>query len=110
MPSYQCWEHSLRSLLTIMHQLQRCRGLYFFQMSQDWVCIRSVFKPKICPYKVCIFFNMGPSGKVAALHCFLVISKTGKFLGYSKTENFMKLLETFKQSFTGVLCVIHRGV
>ena len=33
----------------------------FFQMSQNWVCIRSVFEQKIGPYKVCIF------GKVAAL-------------------------------------------
>ena len=55
-------------------------------------------------------FNMGPFGKVAALHYFLVIPKKGECLGYSKTGNFMKLLEIFKQSFTDVLCVIHRGV
>ena len=50
-----------------MHQFERHRGLYFFQMSLKGVCIRSVFGQKIGPYKVCIFVNMGPSGKVAAL-------------------------------------------
>ena len=37
-------------------------------MSLNGVCIRSVFEQKIGPYKVCIFVNMGPYGKVAALH------------------------------------------
>ena len=62
-----------RSLLAMMHHIQRRRGLYFFQMSLNGVCIRSVFEQKIGPYKVCIFVNMGPSGKVAALimYCFL---------------------------------------
>ena len=36
-------------------------------MSLNGVCIRSVFEQKIGPYKVCIFVNMGPYGKVAAL-------------------------------------------
>ena len=45
---------------------------------------------------------MGPFGKVAALHCYLVISEKGEFLGYLKIGNFMKLLEVFKQSFRGV--------
>ena len=56
------------SLLATMHQLQRRRGLYFIQMSQNGVCIRSVFEQKIGPYKVCIFVNTGPCGKVAALN------------------------------------------
>ena len=30
--------------------------------------IRSVFEQKIGPYKVCIFVNTGPFGKVAALN------------------------------------------
>ena len=34
-------------------------------MSLNGVCIRS--EQKIGPYKVCIFVNMGPYGKVAAL-------------------------------------------
>ena len=51
----------------MMHQFERHRGLYFFQMSLKGVCIRSVFGQKIGPYKVCIFVSMGPSGKVAAL-------------------------------------------
>ena len=37
------------------------------QMSQNRVFIRSVFEQKIGPYKVCIFVNMGPFGKAAAL-------------------------------------------
>ena len=37
------------------------------QMSLNGVCIRSVFEQKIGPYKVCIFVNVGPFGKVAAL-------------------------------------------
>ena len=36
-------------------------------MTQNWVCFRSVFEQKLGPYKVCIFVNMGPFGKVAAL-------------------------------------------
>ena len=36
-------------------------------MSQNGVCIRSVFEQKIGPYKVCIFVNMGPYEKLAAL-------------------------------------------
>ena len=56
-----------RSLLATMHKLQDCWGLYFFQMTQNGVCIRSVFEQKIGPYKVCIFVNMGPYEKLAAL-------------------------------------------
>ena len=51
-----------------MHRMQRCRGLYIFQMSQNRVCIRSVFEKKIGPYEVCIFVNIGPYEKSAALH------------------------------------------
>ena len=56
-----------RSLFATMHQLQGRRGLFFFQMTQNEFCIRSVFEQKIGPYKVCILVNMGPFGKVAAL-------------------------------------------
>ena len=37
-------------------------------MSQYWVCIRSVFEKIIGPYEVCIFVNIGPYEKMAALH------------------------------------------
>ena len=56
------------SLVATMHQFQCCRGLYYFQMSLNGVCIRSIFEQKIGPYKVCIFVNVGPCGKVAALN------------------------------------------
>ena len=62
-------------MVAMMHQFQRRRGLYFFQMSLNGVCIRSVFEQKIGPYKVCIFVNMGPSGKVAALCFHTIIGK-----------------------------------
>ena len=39
-------------------------------MSQNGVCIRSVFEQKIGPYKVCIFVNMGPYEKLAALQMY----------------------------------------
>ena len=56
------------SLVATMHQFQCCRGQYYFQMSLNGVCIRSIFEQKIGPYKVCIFVNVGPCGKVAALN------------------------------------------
>ena len=68
-----------------MHRMQYCRGLYFFQMSQNRVCIRSVFKKKIGPYKVCIFVNMGPYEKSAAL----TISSQFNFLGGKLRMNFL---------------------
>ena len=43
-------------------------GLYFLQMSQNRVCIRSVFEKKMGPYEVCIFVNTGPFEETAALH------------------------------------------
>ena len=36
-------------------------------MSQYRVCIRSVFEKIIGPYEVCIFVNIGPYKKMAAL-------------------------------------------
>jgi len=36
-------------------------------MSQYRVCIRSVFEKIIGPYEVCIFVNIGPYEKMAAL-------------------------------------------
>ena len=52
-----------------MHRMQRCRGLYFFQMSQNRVLIRPVFEgEKIGLYEVCIFVNMGLCEKTAALY------------------------------------------
>ena len=36
-------------------------------MTQNGVCIRSVFEQKIGPYKVCILVNMGPFERLAAL-------------------------------------------
>ena len=47
---YWCWEHSLTAL-----------------MSQSGDCIRPVFEQKVGLYKVCIFVNMGPFGKLDAL-------------------------------------------
>ena len=46
-------------------------GLYFFQMSQNRVCIRSVFEKKMGPYEVCIFVNTGPFKETAALVSFI---------------------------------------
>ena len=44
-------------------------GLYFFQMSQNRVCIRSGFeKKKKGPYEICIFVNTGPFEETATLH------------------------------------------
>ena len=45
-------------------------------MSQYRVCIRSVFEKIIGPYEVCIFVNIGPYEKMAALHYVFVGSKT----------------------------------
>ena len=56
-----------------MYWMQRCQGLYFFQMSQNRVCIRSVFEKKIGPYEVCIFVNIGPFEKTGALNMALVL-------------------------------------
>ena len=36
-------------------------------MSQNRVCIRSVFEKKMGPYEVCIFVNTGPFEETAAL-------------------------------------------
>lgn len=47
---YWCWEHSLTAL-----------------MSRSGDCIRHVFEQKVGLYKVCIFVNMGPFGKLDAL-------------------------------------------
>ena len=74
-----------------MHQLQRRQGLYIFQMSQNGVCIRSVFEQKIGPYKVCILVNMGPYGKVAALplppHWLLAVQKTAQQIIVWNSDN-----------------------
>ena len=57
----------------LAHCLQRCTNCrtaevcIFFQMTQNGVCIRSVFEQKIGPYKVCILVNMGPLERLAAL-------------------------------------------
>ena len=93
MPSYQCWGLSLRSLPTIMHQLQRCQSLYFFQMSQNWV--QSVLG---------LYFSQhGSFWKTSSTALF-----PGRFNLFQKREsflvgNFMKLLEIFKRSYRGVL-------
>ena len=58
------------------HQLIDCKDAQipmslrsiFFQMSQNGVCILSVFEQKMCPYNVCIFVHGGPFGKVAVLN------------------------------------------
>ena len=47
--------------------MQRCQGLYFFQLSQNRVCIRSVFTKIIGPYEVCIFVNIGPFEETGAV-------------------------------------------
>ena len=54
-------------------------------MSQNGVCIRSVFKQKIGPYKVCIFVNMGPYEKLAALA--YARAKTGLTLPHHQIDN-----------------------
>ena len=58
------------ALVCCMQQCTNCidaEVCIFFQMSQNGVCIRSVIEQKIGPYKVCIFVNIGPFEKLAAL-------------------------------------------
>ena len=63
----------IASLGALSHSLQQCTECnaaevcMFFKGDKSTVCIRSVFKKKIGPYKVCIFVNMGPYEKSAAL-------------------------------------------
>ena len=45
-------------------------------MSQNRVCIRSVFEKNMGPYEVCIFVNIGPFEKTAALSLFFVMKST----------------------------------
>ena len=59
--------------------MQRCRGLYFFQMSKNRVCIRSVFEKIIGPYEVCIFVNIGPFEKTGALYKVCIFVQRGPF-------------------------------
>ena len=64
---------AISELGALAHCLQRCTNCrtaevcIFFQMTQNGVCIRSVFEQKIGPYKVCILVNMGPLERLAAL-------------------------------------------
>ena len=65
-----------------MHQIQHRSGLYCFEMCLNEVCIRSVFEQKIGPYKVCIFVNMGPFEKLAALHALCPCNAKNKNHGH----------------------------
>ena len=47
-------------------------------MSQYRVCIRSVFEKIIGPYEVCIFVNIGPYEKMAALPSSRIIKRSHK--------------------------------
>ena len=81
----------IASLGALSHSLQRCTECntaevcIFFK----WVKIGSVLglylKKKIGPYKVCIFVNMGPYEKLAALA--YARAKTGLTLPHHQIDN-----------------------